>query len=65
MRARNCLAESMMCLYSNPVMRVKTSVSCCDDLPFNKHLEICLENGSVLCIWSNASNLSVVRGLGV
>ena len=41
------------------------SVSCCGALPFNKHLEIWLQNGSVLCIWSNASNLSAVRGLGV
>ena len=46
-----------MCLYSNPFM--------CGALPFNKHLEICLQNGSVLCIWSNASNLSNVWGLGV
>ena len=43
----------------------KKSVSCCGALPFNKHLEICLQNGSVLCIWNNASNLSAVRGLGV
>ena len=34
-------------------------------LLFNKHLEICLENGSVPCICSNASNLSAVSGLGV
>ena len=46
-------------------MWVKISVSCCGALPFNKHLEICLQNRSVLCICSNASNLSAVRGLGV
>ena len=65
MRERNCLPESMMCLYNNPFTWVKTSVSCCGALLFNKHLEICLQNGSVLCIWSNASNLSAVKGLGV
>ena len=54
-----------MCVYSYPFTLVKTSVSCCSALPLNKHLEIHLQNGSVLCILSNASNLSAVRGLGV
>ena len=43
----------------------KTSVSCCSALSFNKCLEIHLQNRSVHCICSNASNLSTVRGLGV
>ena len=34
-------------------------------MPFNKCLEIHLQNGSVLCICSSASNLSAVRGLGI
>ena len=44
---------------------MKIYVSCCGALPFNKCLEICLQNGLVLCICSNASNLSAVSGLGV
>ena len=54
-----------MCLYNNPFTWVKISISYCGALPFNKCLEICLQNGSVLCIWSNASDMSTVRGLGV
>ena len=46
-------------------MWVKISVSFCGAFPLNKCLEIHLQNGSVLCIWSKASNLSAVRDLGV
>ena len=46
-------------------MWVKVSNSCCAALPFNSRLDMCLQNGSVLCICSNASNLSVVSGFGV
>ena len=41
------------------------SVLCCGAFPFNNHLDICLLNGSVFCIWIRASNLSAVRDLGV
>ena len=34
-------------------------------LPFNRHLDMCLQNGSVLCICSKASNLFAVSGFGV
>ena len=64
-RARNCLPESMTCLYNSPFTWVKVLNSCCGALPFNSHLEICLQNRSVLCICSNASNLSAVSGFGV
>ena len=63
--ARNCLPESMTCLYSSPFMWVKVSNSCCSALPFNNHLEICLQYGSVLCICSNTANLSAVSGFVV
>ena len=46
-------------------MWVKVSNSCCGALPFNSHLEIHLQNMSVLQICSNASNLSAVSGFGV
>ena len=54
-----------MCLYNSPFTWVKVSNSCCGALPFNRHLDMCLQNGSVLYICSNASNLSAVSGLGV
>ena len=65
MRARNCLSESMMCLYSKPFTWVKVSISCCGALPLSKCLKMCLQNGSVLCICSNASNLSAISGFNV
>ena len=34
-------------------------------LPFSSPLEMCLQKGSVLCIWSNASRWSAVIGFGV
>ena len=64
-RARNCLPQSVMCLYNSPFTWVKVSNSCCGALPFNSRLDICLQNRSVLCICSNASNLSAVSGFGV
>ena len=63
-RARNCLPESVTCLYNSPLTWVKVSNSCCGALLFNSHLKIHLQNWSVLCICSNASNLSAVSGLG-
>ena len=54
-----------MCLYNSPFTWVKVSTSCCGALPFNSHLEIHLQNGSVLHICINASNLSAVSGFGV
>ena len=41
------------------------SVSCCGAFPLNNHLDMCLQNGSLFCIWSRASSLSAVRVLGV
>ena len=41
------------------------SVSCYGAFPLNNHLDMCLQNGSVFCIWIRASNLSAVRDLGV
>ena len=46
-------------------MWVKSSVSCLGAFPLNNHLEICLQNGSIFCIWRRASHLSAVRDLGV
>ena len=54
-----------MCLYNSPLMWVKVSNSCCGALSFNSHLDMHLQNRSVLCICSNASNLSAVSGFGV
>ena len=31
----------------------------------DKHLEICLQKGSVFCIWRRASNLSAVKDFDV
>ena len=46
-------------------MWVKSSVSCLGTFPLDNHLEICLQKGSVFCIWRRASNLSAVRDLGI
>ena len=54
-----------MCLYKSPLMWVKRSISCLGAFPLDKHLEICLQKGSVFCIWRRASNLSAVKDLGV
>ena len=43
----------------------KRSASCFGALLFDRCLEMCLQNGSVLCICSSAWNLSLVRGFGV
>ena len=64
-RARNFCPESIMCLYKNPLIWVKRSVSCCGALPFDKPFDMHLQSGSVFCIWRRASNLSTVRVLGV
>ena len=31
---------------------------CCGSFPLNDHLDMCLQNGSVFCIWIRASYLS-------
>ena len=65
MRVKNFWFASVTCLYNNPLMCVNKSVSCCDALPFYNHFEICLQNGSILWIWSRASFLLAVKGFGV
>ena len=40
----------------------KRSVLCLGAFPLDKHLEICLQKGSVFHIWRRASNLSAVKG---
>ena len=59
-RAKNFWFESMTCLYSNPLMCRKRSVSCFGAFPLHRHLEICLQNGSILCICSRACSPSSV-----
>ena len=54
-----------MCLYSSPFTCVNRLALCFGALPFNNHLEIHLQNGSVFCIWSRALCLSSVRGFSV
>ena len=53
--------ESMTYLYSNPLLCRKRSTSCFGAFPFDRCLEMHLQNGSVLCIWISACNLSLVR----
>ena len=62
--ASNFWTSSMICLYNNPLTCVNKSASCYGALPFDNHLEMHLQNGSVLCIWSRASCLSAVRSFG-
>ena len=64
-RAKNVLFESMTCLYSIPFTCKKKSALCLGTFPFNGHLEMHLQKGSVLCICRSAYNLFVVCGLGV
>ena len=63
--AKNFWFESVTCLCSNPLMCRKRSASCFGAFPFNRHLEICLQNGSVLCICSRECSLSSVSGFSV
>ena len=56
---------SMTCLYSNPFMCVKKLALCFGALPFDNHLEMHLQNGSIFCIWSRASCLSAFRGVAL
>ena len=46
-------------------MCTKTSASCLGAFPFDRCFEICLQKGSVFCIWSSASNLSADKDFGV
>ena len=64
-RAKNCLPASDTCLYSKPLTCVKVSDSWCGALPFNSHLEMHLQKGSMLCIWSRASWRLPVMDFGV
>ena len=54
-----------MCLYSSPFTHRKRLALCFSAFPFDSHLEICLQNGSVFCICSSASNLSIGSDFGV
>ena len=40
-------------------------ILCSGAFPVDKHLEICLQEGSVFCIWGRASHVSAVKDLGV
>ena len=44
---------------------MKRSVSCCGAFPFDSHLDILLQKGSVFCVCRRACNLSAVRDFGV
>ena len=63
--ARHFCLKSVICLYRSPLTWVKGSVSCLDAFPLDRCLEICLQKGSIFCIWRRASNQSAVRDLGV
>ena len=62
---RNFLPASMMCYYRSPFTWVKVSNSWWVALPFSNLLEMHLQNGSVLGIWSKVSRWSAVVGFGV
>ena len=62
---RNFLPASVMCFYRSPFTWVKVWNSWWGALPFSNFLEMHLQNGSVLCIWSKASRWSAVIGFGV
>ena len=64
-RAKNFWFESVTCLYSNPLICRKRSALCFGALPFDRHLEMHLQNGSVLYICSSTCNLSLVRGFSM
>ena len=57
--------ESMTFLYSNPLMCRKRSALCFGAFPFDRHLEMHLQNGSVFCICSRAYDLSLVSSFGM
>ena len=59
------LPESITCLYNKPLTCVKRSVLCCGAFPFDSHLDILLQKGSVFCICRRACNMSAVRDFGV
>ena len=64
-RAKNIWFESITCLYSNPFTYRKRSASCLGAFPFESHLEMPLQKGSVLCTSSSTCNLSSVSSFGV
>ena len=64
-RAKNFWFECVTCLYSNPLKCRKRSASCFGAFPFDRHLEMHLQNVSVLCICSSACNLSLVSSFGM
>ena len=62
-KAKNCLPASDTCLYSNPLTCVKVVwFMDVELLPFNRHLEMHLQKGSVHCIWSRASRQILCYG---
>ena len=65
MSAINFWSASLMCLCSSPLTCLNRLALCFGALPFDNCLEMHLQNGSVLCIWSRASCLSSVRGFSV
>ena len=64
-RAKNVWFKSVICLYSNPLMCRQRSASCFNAFLFDRHLDMCLDNGSHLCICSRVCNLFLVSSLGV
>ena len=64
-RAKNFWFESVTCLWSNPFTCKKRLALCMGTFWFDSHLEMHLQNGSVLCIFSSACNLFMVSSFGV
>ena len=64
-RAKNFWFESVTCLYSNHLMWRKRQASYLKAFPFDRHFEMCLQEGSVLCLCSIVCNLSSVSSFGM
>ena len=64
-KATNFWFESVACLYSIPLLCRKRPTSCFGAFPFDRCLEVHLQNGYVLCICSRACNLSSVSNFGM
>ena len=50
---------------NNPFTYRKRSALCLGAFLFDNQFEICLQNGSVFCMWRSACNLSMVSDFGV
>ena len=61
-RAKNFWFESVTCLYSNPLTCRKKLASF---FGFDRHLEKCLQNRSILYTCSRACSLSSGSGFGI